>query len=185
MLEVTWLMARKDINSSSSIATLIADGIPNWYPYLSPFTNNEFLRYFKIMRSRKILMTPQKPKTFKLSRNFGNKKMLQNVDMDGTSYYARRGNRFLMTRSYGIPINYTGTSVPGEWNSTCLGPQHLVGLKSDYISYYRMDDATNDTNIVANLPSLLPSSNTKFTAVLYHNESPNEWGAPQQVQVVT
>jgi hypothetical protein len=140
MMECTWVKARRSLEASDypSLSDLMqVDGPLADDAYISPFSGHSFLRYFKILRTKKRWVQPQRQMTFKTTRKYPAREWTTMVDGD-TKYTAVRGNIFMVQRFWGMPI-YNANPDLSMYN-TYLGPVNVTCVIERYLSFWRNDD---------------------------------------------
>lgn len=162
MLEVYWLECRDDIDSADSLEALMtADGVASDLPYISPTTGQNFLRKFKILKTKKIILRPTQTRTFTIRARMRTRPMTYIADCNPVRYLYREGTRLLFYRVYGTPVQYVKSA--GWDNAVCLSPVWSHGIVKTYWSYYRMDDADPNTITTSTLATTLPAQDNRGT----------------------
>lgn len=151
MLEVFWCTSRDDIDSADNpIAFAGTDFQPN-LPYISPVTSNAFTRRFKIYKSKKYMMAPGRTLSITVKSRRRTRPMTYIADANSVRYNLREGNRFLMYRVYGTPVQLVPNTGPYA-GGACLSPYWLNRMCKRYFSYYRMDISDATSSVENQLP---------------------------------
>lgn len=166
-VQAWWFKCKKDIPSSKSVQSILSlDAVQPGYAFMSITTGEEARAMFKITKTKSKVLYPGKVMKFTVSRYFGTRKVLQEVDMD-TSFSYRRGNRILLLKWSGLPQRYTTEDgpPPAVYAGTCLSPMQVNGVGHSYISYYKMNDITVDNFVGNYIPTDLPISGNNIALI--------------------
>lgn len=145
------VIARDDIPSSYTLSGILNTGAPATYTYdCSVTTGHLFQQLFKIVKTTRRWLQPGRTMAVKVSRSYSpNKAFTGNYQANQTDWYLTKGQVIKIVVCRGILAYDNGQYNPVDnGNAIGLVPYMVQTYRKYYFSWYTMDDAEPDSNVL-------------------------------------
>jgi len=159
--------ARRDLTiAAANIYSVMEDGAPLFFPYMSYTTGNTFQKLFKILKTKDRLMAGGAVKKIvRKDYQYSNRAVNADVEGNNVDYTYRKGNIIWVDIFHGSPV-YCTSDEPSR-HIVCS--RFLVVTQYRYYySWYRMDLTTPASNITENIgtPTLYGNQDAQASKIV-------------------
>jgi len=142
--------ARRDLTiAAANIYSVMEDGAPLFFPYMSYTTGNTFQKLFKILKTKdRLIGGGAVKKIVRKDYQYSNRAVNADVEGNNVDYTYRKGNVVWVDIIHGTPA-FCSSELPSR-HIVC-SRFYVITQYRYYYSWYRMDLTTPTSNITENI----------------------------------